>query len=410
MVFGSRLPTLKTELAESRDFNWDSHPKHVALIEVLANQSKQGRQIFLCSGAAEKHVQIVSNSLRFFANAWGSTQFENLTGKAKAVRLQEIFGAHEFDYIGNSKKDLHVSRVANKSAILKHHTSIASLVQQLRPTHWIKNLLVFVPLIAAHEITDLGKATQLAIAFISLSLIASATYIFNDFADLEHDSAHIEKRKRPLASGRVKLGTGILMFLILFGSSLFLAWSLLSPAATIGIAGYSALSVMYTLSIKKVLGLDVIFIALLFVYRVLLGFLVADLAISPWLIMFAFFMFLSIAMSKRYSELKFSGSTGMPGRAYVSEDSDVVIQSGLVSGFSAILVFGIYINSPQVLQLYSHPEILWGGVPLLCFWVVRLWMQTNRNRTGHDPLVWAVKDVWSLFVATSALIITYLAI
>jgi 4-hydroxybenzoate polyprenyltransferase len=410
MLVGGRVSALKTELAELRDFDWESHPKNGALIEVLADQSKRGRQIFLCSGAAERNVKIVSNSLGFVADAWGSTKFENLTGKAKALRLTETFGAKGFDYIGDSQKDRYVSRVANKSAILRSPTSATALFQQLRPAHWIKNLLVFVPLIAAHEIADLGKAGSVALAFASLSLIASATYIFNDFGDLAHDSAHKDKRTRPLASGELKLGTGILMLPLLLVASLLLSWSFISPPATAVIAGYGVLSLIYTLSIKKILGLDAVFIALLFVYRVLIGFLVADLVVSPWLIMFSFFIFLSIAMSKRYSELKFSGKSEIPGRGYNYEDSSVVIQTGLISGFSAVMVFAIYINTPQLLELYSRPQILWLGVPIFCFWVVHLWIQTNRNRTGHDPLVWAVRDPSSLIVAASTLIVMYGAI
>jgi 4-hydroxybenzoate polyprenyltransferase len=409
ILMGGGLSALKTELAESRKFDWDSHPKNEALIEILASQSTQGRQIFLCSGAAEKHVQTISDSLGYLTDSWGTTKFENLTGKTKALRLIDIFGDKGFDYIGDSHKDLHVSRVANRTAILRSDTSFASLLRQLRPTHWVKNLLVFVPLIAAHQITDPGKLSLAAIAFISLSLIASSTYIFNDLSDLAHDSIHKEKRTRPLASGEVKLGTGIVTLFSLVGASLVLSWNLLSTAATIGIAGYGALSVLYSLSIKRFLGMDVIFIALLFVYRVLLGFLVAELTVSPWLVMFAFFMFLSIAMSKRYSELMFSGQNKIQGRAYTSEDAIVIIQSGLISGFLATLVFGLYINSTQIMELYSRPEILWIGIPLLCFWILHLWMHTNRNRTGHDPLIWAVKDPWSLFVVTSALVIVYLA-
>jgi hypothetical protein len=146
------------------------------------------------------------------------------------------------------------------------------------------------------------------------------------------------------------------------------------------------------------------------VYRILLGFLVADLELSPWLIMFGFFLFLSLALSKRYTELLFSGRDRLPGRPYSVVDSSLVGQAGLLSGFSAVLVFAIYINSPQVLELYTRPEMLWFGVPALSFWVIHLWTQTNRNNAGHDPLIWALKDTSSLIVAVIGLTIMYLAI
>ncbi len=282
----------------------------------------------------------------------------------------------------------------------------------LRVHQWVKNLLVFVPPVAAHQ-TGRSVLVLAGVAFLSFSLCASSAYIVNDLRDLENDRRNPAKARRPLAAGEVGPRTAIPVAVACLVAALALAWGLL-PAGFVALAGgYWAVSVSYSLWLKRVPMLDVIVLAGLYALRVLGGTLATGVPTSSWLFTFAMFLFLSLALLKRTSEvqvLRITAREAVAGRGYAAQDVEVLAQLGTASGFLAVLVLALYISNPDVTRLYEHHERLWLLCPLGLYWVGRVWLLARRGRVQEDPVVFALRDRPSYLVALAAMIVVYAAI
>jgi 4-hydroxybenzoate polyprenyltransferase len=308
------------------------------------------------------------------------------------------FGEKGFDYAAaGSRDDRVVWRSARKPVLVGHDavsSKAAAFLKALRPLHWFKNLLAFVPVIAAHrshEIPLLGKSL---LAFVALGLCASSGYLFNDLLDLEADRHHPRKQSRPFAAGDLPLSWALagIPALVLAGCVLGALASALLPVM---LAGYFALSVIYSLHVKKIAILDVLFLAGLYTVRIMAGSAAVGIWSSHWLLAFSTFLFFSLALVKRYGELaimKRIDGDGARARAYELSDAELLAMMGIASGFLAVLVLALYIASDKAQTLYAQRGLLWFLCPLLLYWISHVWLTAHRGHMHDDPVVFAMGD------------------
>ena len=281
---------------------------------------------------------------------------------------------------------------------------IDALPRALRVSQWIKNLLVFVPIVVDHRLLDPPLFTAACIAFVAFCLAASGAYVLNDLVDLQADRAHQHKRRRPFAAGELESRHGWLLFPLLVGSAIALS-AVKLPADFVGLLLlYLVVTTAYSTWLKRLAVLDVLLLAGLYTLRVLAGGAATGVTPSAWLLAFAMFLFLSLAFLKRYAEMREAGP-GQPAnrRGYRAGDLAWLGSMGGASGYLSVLVLALYLNSEQVVTLYRRPTLLWLVCPLLLYWTGRLWFRANRGEIHEDPIVAAVSDpvsyVVGLFVA-----------
>ncbi|HEY9096022.1 MAG TPA: UbiA family prenyltransferase, partial [Hydrogenophaga sp.] len=267
-----------------------------------------------------------------------------------------------------------------------------------------------IPVVTAHEVLNAHAMSGAVLAFLCFGVLASATYIINDMLDLEADRHHHKKRHRPFAAGTISLHTGVAAVVLLFATGWALAWNL-SAGFQFAMAAYLVCTLLYSIRLKRFASLDVIVLAGLYTLRIIAGAFAADISLSFWLLAFSMFIFLSLAMVKRVAELvemqkdeRASGKVQgkLRGREYSTQDIVMLQAMGAASGYLAVLVLALYIHSPEVVDLYQTPQLLWLIAPLMLLWVTRLWMVTARGYMDEDPIFFAVKDpeTW----ATGALV------
>ncbi|MGH1487475.1 MAG: UbiA family prenyltransferase [Cellvibrionaceae bacterium] len=408
---------LKKELANIVDLKTQNLPWNQELVEYLSLQHAKGREIVLCTGSWHGLAKKVASHFDFFSDVYGTDDSVNLTGSEKAKFLLEKYGENEFAYVGNESKDLKVWRYADsailvadsgslkntveKTCTLEKHISserklsIKTILKQMRVHQWVKNSLVFVPLVTSHQ-TNIELLMMASLAFIAYSLCASATYIFNDLADLEADRDHDRKKFRPLASGDLSILQGVLISIVLLSASLLISlqisvWFLWSLCA------YIAITLSYSFKLKRMQTLDITVLASLYTLRIISGAIAISLLPSFWLLAFSMFVFLCLAIVKRLSEIiknkeKYADDTKISGRGYYIADFHVLMSLATASGMLSILVFAMYINSPEVASLYSEPYALWLICPLFAYWIIRVLIMASRGEIDEDPIVFAIKD------------------
>jgi 4-hydroxybenzoate polyprenyltransferase len=283
---------------------------------------------------------------------------------------------------------------------------VSSLVRALRPHQWAKNVLVFVPFIAAHQFLEPRRWLISILTFIAFSLCASAIYVLNDIADIEADRAHPRKRSRPLAAGEVGIPAALGMAIVLLLASFAIAIAGVSWRLAFVIAIYCVITTAYSFVLKREPVVDVFTLAGLYVLRIIAGGIATQTPLSSWLLGFALFFFLSLAFVKRYVELVAVDSR-MAGRGYGPDDALWMHAIGTSAGYMAVLVLALYVNAAEVTVLYSRPQILWFLCPLLLFWLTRLWFRAGRRMVHDDPVVEALKDYASyvLVVVASAVML-----
>jgi 4-hydroxybenzoate polyprenyltransferase len=276
-------------------------------------------------------------------------------------------------------------------------------LKAIRVHQWLKNCLVFVPLLAAHRLTDRHAMISAALAFLSFSLCASAVYIINDLLDLKSDQAHFRKKQRPFASGTIPKVHGFYAAPMLLLASALVASRL--PLIFAGaLAAYFLSTCAYSLWLKRQVIVDVMLLAFLYTFRILAGAAATTIAPSFWLLALSMFLFLSLALIKRYSEMIVmhqQANDGAAGRGYRVTDGPVLLSLGSAAGYSAVLILSLYINSPDVEGLYPNRWSLWLLLPLFLYWMTRVWLMAHRGELHHDPLVFAVTDKqsWALAFA-----------
>jgi 4-hydroxybenzoate polyprenyltransferase len=410
---------LKRRLTDRLDFDPSILPYHHELLDWLKQQRSQGRKLILCTASDLFIATAISEHLGIFDEVIASDGATNLAGKHKAETLEQRFGPAGFDYAGNSRPDLKVWQRARRAIVVNASSDLAKKAggmcwverifpsptlgvtawgRVLRAHQWLKNLLLFIPLLAAHQITNLDTWLALILAFFSFNLCASSVYIANDLLDLGSDRQHPRKCTRPFASGLVPVWMGAVLSPLLLLCSLALARHV-GGTFFPWLVFYFMLACAYSWGLKRLMLVDCLALAMLYTLRIVAGAAAASITLSFWLLAFSVFLFLSLAFVKRYAELQVllvNAKQKVHGRGYYTSDAPLVQMMGITSGYSAVLVLALYLNSDTVVHLYRAPAFVWGAVPVMLFWVSWMWVQAHRGEMHDDPLIFAIKDKASL--------------
>ena len=297
---------------------------------------------------------------------------------------------------------------ADASVVSNGRRPIASpLLRALRPHQWVKNGLLLLPILAAHLRWDLALLADVVTGLASFSLLASAVYIANDLADLRYDRRHPSKRHRPLAAGDLSIPAGAAAMVVLAATSALLALRL-PDAFAAALAAYLVVNVGYSWGLKRLLVLDVILLAALYTVRVVAGAALAQIELTSWFLAFSVFLFLSLALLKRVVELRAGGTEASAGRSYRTSDLPVLQAAGPSAGVMSALVYCLYITGP-VRGLYDDPELLWLGLPVLLYWIVRVWILALRGEVDEDPVVFVAGDPGSYLSMAAFLLVVFAA-
>lgn len=412
--------TLKHELAHETEIDVSVLPYESAVLDFIRGERDQGRRIVLATASHRRLADQVAAHLGLFDEVIATEAGRNLSAHVKRDVLIERYGNRGFDYAGNSRDDLPVWQAARQAHVVnapsaverqvRAHGNVASIIaspragmrdwgKALRLHQWLKNLLIFVPLLASHRYTEWALVLDALLAFVAFGLCASSVYLLNDLLDLRDDRHHECKRSRPFAAGRLSIQSGLLACLVLLLSAFGLAAWLLPQPFLFGLASYHMLTLAYSLSIKRRMVIDVITLAALYTVRIIVGAIALGLMLSFWLFAFSMFMFLSLALVKRYAELfqiRKARSDKVRGRGYYAGDLSMIASLGAAAGYMAVMVLALYINDERTTQLYRQPELIWFACPLLLTWISRVWMLANRGAMNEDPVIFALRDRISL--------------
>jgi 4-hydroxybenzoate polyprenyltransferase len=280
-------------------------------------------------------------------------------------------------------------------------STLSVALRAMRVHQWVKNLLLLVPLMLAHRLNEPGTLALAVVAFVAFSLASSSAYLFNDLLDVEADRAHPTKSRRPLAAGELTRGGAVTLAAALLIGALVISAVMLPMAFAAMVAGYVALALAYSVWLKQRIVIDVLVLAGLYAYRLLSGAVAVDVWVSQWLVAFSMFLFLSLALVKRYAELDRAaraGETAANGRGYQADDLALFRVIGPASGYLAVVVFAMYISSDHAESIYATPVVLWLVCPLLLYWLTRVWFITHRGQMSDDPIPFALKDPASYIV------------
>jgi len=418
---------LKARLAQSTHIDVSALPYNQDLMVWLREEKLLPRRIVLATASHRLLAEQVAAYLGLFDEVL-ATDDTNLKAHAKRDALVSRYGERGFDYVGNDWPDIAVwqsaaqARVVSDSARLiatvSAHGNLdrtlsdgkpplaAALLKAMCPHQWIKNLLIFIPLLAAHRYGDTTSVLHALLAFVAFGLTASSVYLLNDVADDRH---HLRKKGRPFASGDLSLTAGWLAWPVLLVLAFTLCGLALSWSFTASLALYVVITVVYSLRLKQLPIVDVMTLSVLYTLRIIAGAAAISVPLSFWLLFFSMFIFLSLALIKRYSELKADQNGTLRGRGYNAQDLELIATLGGNAGYSAVLVLALYIQDSHTTALYGSPEFIWLACPLLLFWVSRSWLITHRGQMHDDPIVFALKDRVSWVVVVLMAVVFVLA-
>ncbi|WP_274630620.1 UbiA family prenyltransferase [Arvimicrobium flavum] len=411
---------LKQEIAARVDIDPATLPYRDAVLQRIRRERAAGRQVILATGTPRRFAEAIAAHLGLFDQVMATDGLHNLTSERKRATLCEAFGDGGFDYAGNSRHDLKVFDAAREAIVVAPDRAAArwqsanraelletpkptlrTVLKMLRVHQWLKNVLIAVPVVLSHEYANMAIVWAAMLAFISFSATASAVYIVNDFFDLTLDRKHATKRNRPFASGLLSMKFGLISAMVLLAISVGTAL-LLPPLFLAALGVYFACTTAYSLAIKRMLLLDVLMLAGLYTMRIIAGAAATGMDVSFWLLAFSIFFFLSLALVKRYVELRATAldpKQRIAGRGYRPEDEDIIAQAGMASAFSSALVLALYIDSDAVREQYAHPYMMWPLAPIVLYLTMRIWILARRDEMHDDPVVFITRDWRSQLVA-----------
>lgn len=413
---------LKHQVSERVAIDPAGLPYNEAVLDLIRAARAEGRPIVLATATPAAVAQRIADHLGLFDEVLASDHLVNLSARNKAEALVARYGAQGFDYAGNHAQDLPIFAVARHCHLVsssgglrrsaeRHNPNVAHLdaqggglrswIKALRLHQWLKNALIFVPLFAAKAEGDRALLLAACLSFLAFGLFASSVYVLNDLLDLQADRQHRTKRRRPFASGAIPVAQGIVAAPLLMAASVGLALAFLPRIFLEVLLVYGVITTAYSFALKRQVVVDVILLAVLYTIRILAGAAATHIRPSFWLLAFSMFIFLCLAMAKRYSELRQAVDKDgtLAGRGYMPSDLPVVLAMGSGSGLVSVLILAFYTQSEIVPAHYPAPEWLWMVPPVLLYWVVRLWMKANRGEVDDDPVIFAARDWQSLAVA-----------
>lgn len=407
-------------------------PYRPEVLDALRAARAEGRPCALVTAADCGLAQAIAAHVGLFDEVIASDGRDNLKGARKAARLAARFGAGGFEYAGDAAADLPVWEAAGAATLvgasgrLRRRVAARVPVERalgarlgrgarlrawgaaLRLHQWLKNLLVFVPLLTSHRLGEPELVAHAVQAFFAFGACASGVYVLNDLADLAADRAHPAKARRPFARGALPAWQGALAGPALLGAGLALASAGLPPAFLVALGGYLVANAAYTLRVKRLPIADVVVLAGLYTLRVVAGGAAVAVEISPWLLAFSLFFFLNLAFLKRYGDVRRAAEPAggpVPGRDYRAQDLPLLATMGVAAGYLAVLVLALYLQSDYVVRLYERPTLLWLAIPLVAYWTSRAWLLAHRGALPDDPVVFALRDpvTWGVGLAGVAI-------
>lgn len=423
---------LKQEIARRVQINPSLLPYTQHFLSYLNAEKAKGRYLVLATATNNQIANQIANHLGIFSEVIASDGEINLKGIHKREALNQRFGAKQYDYAGNAHDDLEIwrsSRIAiivNPSSSLVTQANKVATIEQVfakknihfkdishlfRFHQYVKNLLVFVPLVVGHYYTNLTSSMHSLLAFLIFCCLASSAYLMNDLVDLEYDRQDESKCTRPFTSGNISLSIGLIGFPLLFIIGLALSF-FLPPAFSLCIITYYLFTLLYSFYFKQMLLVDVFALSFFYTLRIIGGIIAINADFSPWLISYSTFLFLSLAFVKRYSELKsieHKNKMQIAGRNYLVSDLPQIQLFGIVSGYLSVLVLALYINSYNVVVFYRFPQLLWLICLIALYWISRIWLLAARDKINGDPIMFALKDKISwlfLFLVLTIIVIS----
>ncbi|MCM0605442.1 MAG: UbiA family prenyltransferase [Xanthomonadaceae bacterium] len=417
---------LKYKAALNSSLKISTLPWNQNFLEYLNSCFKNGDEIVHATGAHMLIAEKIANELGVFSSIIATKGNENLIGLSKLKKMQSYSSNREFFYAGNDYSDWDIWK-ASKGSILVNCSSrltkqckkefdisrefisksskLTNIFQAIRVRQWVKNSLVFVPVILSHQFFNTRAIYQSFIVFIAFCLCASSVYLVNDLMDLESDREHPRKKNRPMASGSLDLRIAMVLAPLLAGASIFLMLKI-SIISALLVLSYILITFFYTFYIKKLLLFDVFLVGSLYSFRVYAGGISTEIPVSSWFLFFSSFLFLSLAFLKRYIELKVQPKISLvSGRGYIRIDTDQIREFGIVSGYVSVLILALYVKSPEIQKLYSWHEGILLICPLLLFWLNRIWLLAGRSNVDDDPVAFAVQDKTTYVVVVLCLAI-----
>ena len=409
---------LKARLAEGDPLDASTLPYHETLVERLREEARRGRRLVLATAAHRSLAEAVAGHLGFFSEVLASDGERNLRGRTKLEAIRACAGEAPFDYAGNAREDLPIWAEARCALLVAASPSVEARARRhgnvtdslpspprrgawwraLRPHQWLKNALVVVPLLTSVSFVAPEAWLRSGLAFAAFCALSSCAYVLNDLLDLAADRAHPEKRSRPFAAGALAPTSGLVRATALgtIGGLLALA---LPPAFGVLAGAYLATTLAYSLFLKDVSMADVVTLALLYTVRIVAGVAALGVALSFWLLAFSIFVFASLALMKRCTEIvmwRERGAEEASVRGYRVSDQAVMQSIGVGCACVAVLILALYIHSPEVTTRLRTPEILWPVCVVMLWWLGRAWLWAARGQMPSDPLVFAWKDPASL--------------
>lgn len=405
---------LKEAVATRVSLDVSTLPWREPLLQYLREEKVRGRALVLATAAHESIARGVAEHLRIFDRVLATGPGHNLKGAEKLAAIQREVG-EDFVYAGDSRADLPIWKAAKGAILVDVSPSLAEEVRRsvpieqefssdppglrewiraIRVHQWIKNLLLFVPLLTAFSFLDLENVATMLLAFLAFSLTASSMYLVNDLMDLESDRRHPRKNRRPFASGVLPVQRGVFLAALFLLAALGLGFAV-SPAYLLILILYLFLTTTYSWKLKEYVLMDVLMLSILYTVRILAGSIAVGISTSSWLFAFSVFAFLSLALVKRCAELvslRDSGAVRAQGRDYRVSDLTVLWPFGLSSALAAVVVFGLFISAPETQERYLAPDLLWLVSFGLVYWLGRLWVKTARGEMHDDPVVYAIRD------------------
>ncbi len=405
----------KHQVAQEIQLDPAALPYQPQLLDFLKSEKQKGRNLILATASDESVARRVADYLGLFSDVIASEGTVNLKAEHKRDALVARFGQGGFDYAGNASDDLAVWEAAGKILVVNPSAPVRralrgksvqmfddrppkwkAWIKALRVHQWMKNVLIFLPMLLAQELTTPVLYVKAIIAFFAFSLLASSIYVVNDLMDLHADQHHPRKHRRPFAAGNLNLMAAACAVPLLIFCSLFLAQFL-----TIAFCGvllfYLLITTLYSWRLKQLVLLDVLTLAGLYTIRILAGTAAYGVATSGWLIAFSIAIFFSLALVKRYAELREAleahpEKIGARGRGYHARHLPWLARLGLLAGAFSAAVLGLYITSEKVVQFYNTPAALWALCPLVLYWIARIWRLAMRGDLSDDPLEFAARD------------------
>ena len=413
---------LKQQLADRVSLDVADLPVNQDVVAYAQAEKAKGREIVLATAADSRLAMRIAQRFAFIDKTLASDGTINLKGAAKADRLVSMF-PQGFVYAGDCAADLKVwehargavlvqtngrlSREAGRLTTLEHQIArparLKDWVKAARPHQWAKNALVFIPLMLGGHMLDGSAWASAGIAFLALGILASSTYMLNDLWDIADDRRHWSKRNRPLAAGRMAIREAVFAIPVAMAVAFALA-GLVNPMVVLALGAYLALTVAYSMGIKRKPILDAFTLAVLFTLRLVVGIVAVGVVASPWLLVFSMFLFASLSFAKRNTEVQRLADTGgsgkINGRGYFTTDAPFIMAMGVASGIGSVLILVLYLTQDALAaDFYSDSIWLWLMPAVLFLWIGRIWMLCFRGELNDDPVAFAMKDPKSLMLA-----------